>query len=52
MLSRVSVEQSLLLLPSLHRAPFRLGNVIEDYRPSFSAKTQILSGFFFKKKEN
>ena len=42
MLSRVSAERSLLLLPPLHRVPLRLGNVVEIVGPSSSAKTQIL----------
>lgn len=42
MLSRVSAERSLMLLPPLHRVPLRLGNVVEIAGPSPSAKTQIL----------
>ncbi|KAL1324390.1 hypothetical protein AAHE18_13G086100 [Arachis hypogaea] len=42
MLRRISALRSTLLVPPLHRVPLRLGNVIEIFGPSPSAKTQIL----------
>ncbi|RYR69941.1 hypothetical protein Ahy_A03g016476 [Arachis hypogaea] len=41
-LRRISALRSTLLVPPLHRVPLRLGNVIEIFGPSPSAKTQIL----------
>lgn len=42
MLARVLTGRPFLLLPPLHRVPLRVGNVVEIFGPSPSAKTHIL----------